>query len=162
MFLRFLYLTKRPRRALQFSGTEWRSVAHPSALVRSRKTDFGTLTIDRRGVALRVTGPERTLVDGFAGLRWVGGLEEHVESAGGFRDLELERVSEYLKMLDRSILYAAVGWFLEKHPEIAADSKGFLGTLEKLIPKQPLYLGPRNRGGKLERRWNLVVPAHLS
>ena len=40
-----------------------------------------------------LAGPERTLVDGFAGFRWVGGLEEHVESAASLRDLDLDQVA---------------------------------------------------------------------
>ena len=162
VFHLFPYLTRRPRRALRFGGMEWRAVAHPTALVKARKTDLGVVAVDRQGVVLRVTGAERTLVDGFMGLRWVGGLEEHVESAGGFRDLDLDFIAAYLKVLDQGILYAAVGWFLERYPEVADGPDAFLEQLEKQIPKRPLYLGGRQRGGRLEPRWNLVIPPHLT
>lgn len=162
VFQRFPYLTKQPRRTLKYGGMEWQSVAHPTALNRASRTDFGIVTIDRRGVVIRATGPERTLVDGFNGLRWVGGLEELVESAGGFLHLELDRIEEYLGFIDKSILYAAIGWFLEKHLEVAEGAEDFLPILEKHIPKQPLYLDGRKKGGKLERRWNIIVPTQLS
>lgn len=62
---------------------------------------------------LRVTGPERTLADGFRQLRLVGGLEELVTSAAGFASLDLEQLDALLRAYDLRILYAAVGWFLE-------------------------------------------------
>ncbi len=118
--------------------------------------------MDRRGTVLRVTGPERTLVDGFFSPRWVGGLEEHVESAAGFEHLDLDVLDTYLRLLDRRVLDAALGWFLEGHPDAGKGSEALMRRLEKRVPKQPVYLGPRARGGRLQRRWNLIVPPHLS
>ena len=40
-----------------------------------------------RGQTLRVTGRERTLVNGFRQPRFVGGLDDLVESVGGFGTL---------------------------------------------------------------------------
>lgn len=143
-------------------GMEWPAVPHPIALVRKRRTGFGVVRIDRRGHTLRVTGPERTLVDGFAAPWWVGGLEELVESAAGFRDLDLDLLDAYLKLLDRRVLDAAVGWFLERHPEVSTGVTTLLAKLEKRVPHQPLYLGGRRAGGRLQRRWNILVPPQLA
>jgi predicted transcriptional regulator of viral defense system len=162
VFSMFAYLTRTTRRPLRFMGNQWHALSHPDVLVRAGRTDFGVISTDRRGVALRLTGAERTLVDGFLGLRWVGGLEEHVASAAAFRDLDLNLVLKYLRLLDRRILYAAVGWFLERHPETSDVPGRFLRNLEGKLPATPLYLGPRTRGGRLQTRWRLIVPAHLS
>jgi hypothetical protein len=84
----------------------------------------------RRGRTLRLTGPERTLVDGFAAPWWVGGLDELVESAAGFRDLDLDLLDAYLELFDRRVLDAATGWFLERHPEVSTGVSRLLVRLE--------------------------------
>ena len=162
VFHRFTYLTSSPRRVVRLDGTEWAALAHPTALVKARKLEFGVTTLDRQGVTLKVTGPERTLVDGFAGLRWVGGLEEHVESAASLRDLDVDQLARYLRLLNEHVLYGAVGWFLERHPEVAHDTAEYLNRFARRVPRQPSYLGRRVRGAKLEKRWNVLVPEHLS
>ncbi len=158
----FPYVTLGSRRLVRFRGYEWPAVRPHGALLRRRKAGFGTTFLDRRGVRLRVTGPERSLVDGLMALRWVGGLDELVESAGGFRDLDLDLLGAYLRFFDKRVLYAAVGWFLEKHPETAEAPQPFLDTLERRAAGSPIYLGSRSRGGRMQARWRLIVPAHLS
>ena len=161
-FTRFPYTTESPRRVLRVDALEWPPVAPPVQLVRARQVQFGVRTVDRRGTRLRVTGPERTLVDGFSAPRWVGGLEELVESAAGFRDLDLGLLVEYLALLDRQILYAAVGWFLERHPEVADGSEQLSPRLLPHVPRRPLYLDRQRPGGKVQRPWNVIVPPHLA
>ncbi|OFV84912.1 MAG: hypothetical protein A2W26_00395 [Acidobacteria bacterium RBG_16_64_8] len=162
VFNRVSYFTAQPRRTLRLDGMEWPSLAHPTALVRASQVEFGVRKVDRLGTVLRVTGPERTLADGFSAPRWVGGIAELVESAAGFRDLDLDLLEAYLKLLDRQILYAAVGWFLERHPEVADNTATVVRRLAGRAPRQPLYLERERRGGRLKRPWNIVVPAHLS
>ena len=158
----FFYFTAHPWRTLRIDGMEWPAVLHPAPLVRKRRTGFGVVELDRRGRTLRLTGPERTLVDGFAAPWWVGGLDELVESAAGFRDLDLDLLDAYLKLVDRRVLDAATGWFLERHPEVSTGVSRLLARLEKRKPQQPLYLGGRRAGGHLQRRWNILVPPHLA
>jgi predicted transcriptional regulator of viral defense system len=162
VFHQYPYFTARLRRTLDIDGMEWPAVPHPAPLVRKRRIGFGVVQIDRRGQTLRVTGPERTLVDGFAAPWWVGGLDELLESAAGFRDLDLDLLDAYLKLLDRRVLDAAAGWFLERHSEVSTGVTRLLAKLEKRTPQQPLYLGGRRAGGRLQRRWNILVPPHLA
>ena len=161
VFHQFPYFTAHLRRTLRIDGMEWPAVPHPAALVRRRRTAFGVVPIDRRGHILKVTSAERTLVDGFAAPWWVGGLEELVESAAGFRDLDLDLLDAYLKLLDRRVLDAATGWFLEGHPEVSTGIDKLLVKLERRIPQQPLYLGGRRLGCRMQRRWNILVSPHL-
>jgi predicted transcriptional regulator of viral defense system len=162
VFHQFPYFTAHPRRTLHIDGMEWPAVPHPAPLVRKRRTGFGVVELDRRGRTLRLTGPERSLVDGFAAPWWVGGLDELVESAAGFRDLDLDLLDAYLELFDRRVLDAATGWFLERHPEVSTGVSRLLARLEKRKPQQPLYLGGRRAGGHLQRRWNILVPPHLA
>jgi predicted transcriptional regulator of viral defense system len=162
-FCWFTYLTARPRRPLKTAGMEWIALRHPASLTRKHEVAFGLVEMDRQGTRMRVTGAERTLVDGFAALPWVGGLEEHVTSAAAFRDLDPGVLRKYLHLLERRILYAAVGWFVESHPEVCPDAQVRLSDeLERHVPRQPLYLGRRTRGARLVTRWNVLVPAHLA
>ena len=117
------YFTAHPRRTLRIDGMEWPAVPHPAPLVRKRRTGFGVVETRSAGRALRLTGPERTLGDGFAAPWWVGGLDELVESAAGFRDLDLDLLDAYLKLFDRRVLDAATGWFLERHPEVSTGGQ---------------------------------------
>jgi predicted transcriptional regulator of viral defense system len=162
VFHTFTYYTAEPRRTLQIDGLRWHALRHPTPLVCARKIGFGVVTLDRQGVLIKATNAERTLVDGFAGLKWVGGLEEHVACAAALRDLDLDLLEKYLKLLDQRSLYAATGWFLENHTEVAGENRAFLQRLQKHVPRQPLYLGMRRPGGRLEARWNLIIPPHLS
>jgi predicted transcriptional regulator of viral defense system len=162
VFHQYPYFTAYPRRTLRVDGREWPAVPHPVPLVRKRRIEFGVMQLDRRGEVIRLTGPERTLVDGFAAPWWVGGLEELVESAAGFRDLDLDLLNAYLKLLDRRVLDAATGWFLERHPEVSGDAGKLLAQLEKRRPEKPVYLGSRRAGGRLQRRWNILVPSSLA
>lgn len=162
IFNRFAYYTANPRRSLHVQGMSWHALRHPCALIHARKTVFGVVTLDRQGMMIKATNAERTLVDGFAGLNWVGGLEEHVLSAAAMRDLDLDLLERYLKLMDQRTLYAAIGWFLENHPEVSGQEPAFLQRLEKHAPRQPLYLAKRQPGGRLEPRWNLVIPPYLS
>jgi predicted transcriptional regulator of viral defense system len=162
VFHRFPYFTAHRRRTPRIHGMEWPAVPHPTASVRKRRTGFGVVQIDRRGQTLRVTGAERTLVDSFAAPWWVGGLEELVESAAGFRDLDLNVLDAYLRLLDRRVLDAAVGWLFEQHPEVRSGINGYLARLERRVPQQPLYLGSRHAVYRFLRRWNILVPPHLA
>lgn len=58
-------------------------------------------TTERLGVRLKVTGPERTLVDCLATPRYAGGLEEVFQSASGIPSLDLDRLWEYLTPFSR-------------------------------------------------------------
>ena len=162
VFNRFAYFTARVRRPLRVDSVEWHALAHPRPMERAGRLRFGVTRIDRHGVILEVTGPERTLVDGFSSLRWVGGLEEHVESSAGFRDLDLDLLQAYLGLLGRASLYGAVGWFLESHPETGNPTEGVLSKLANQAPRQARYLGPRRRGATLLPRWNVLVPSYLA
>ena len=91
-----------------------------------------------------------------------GVTAEEARSASSFRDLDLDRLEEHLRLLKQRILYGALGWFLEQHAEAADDVEPYLRRFERHAPRQPLYLGPRSRGARLQKRWNILVPAHLA
>ncbi len=141
---RTLQLLKAPARAL---GEAWRSL--------------GVRDVGYRGRTLRVTGPERTLVEGFRHPRWVGGLSELVESASGFASLDLALLRRVLVAYDQRSLWAAVGWFLERNARAFYSSPAVLDEFAKHRPKSTQYLLRGTRGGAFASRWNLIVPPEL-
>lgn len=130
----------------------------PTLLQRKKAYHLGTRQVERSGRLLRVTSPERTLIEGFRRLDLVGGISELVESAAGFPYLDLDLVFTILEHYHLSVLWAASGWFLETHQAIFQVSDDFLKRLESQRPKGPLYLGKRKPGGMLASRWNLILP----
>lgn len=142
-------------------GLELRFLSQPRSLVRNQAVDLGIRTIRRLDRELRVTGPERTLVDGFRGPDLVGGLAEFVESAAGFSVLELPLLLELLDAFGQKGLWAAVGWFLDTYRTTFYVSDGDLAVIDLQVPKSPHYLVRDQRGGTLVRRWNLIVPDAL-
>jgi len=152
------YLTARRRQDLRLPGGRVRALLSPKALRECRCEHFAVETRERLGVKIRVTGPERTLVDCFSAPRYAGGLEEVMESARAIAVLELEVLGAYLDLLDERRLFAILGFFLEQQAQRLFVPSTFLERLERNRPASKVYLDKHQRGGRLVRRWNLVVP----
>lgn len=120
-----------------------------------------TTEVSCGGRTLRVTTPERTLVDGLRELSLVGGLDELVESMDGFATLNTDVLKEILLAYDNRRLWAAVGWYLQRRLEDLFLDASILGDFQKHRPQTRVYLIPGQRGGVLARDWNLIVPGHL-
>jgi hypothetical protein len=155
-------LSSRRRRPLELKNARIEILPHPVALVRKQATDLGVRSLGYLHTTVRVTGRERTLVDGFRQLRPAGGLEELVSAAAGFASLDFDLVAAVLDAYDLRILFAAVGWFLETYREHFFVPDDVLLRFEQLRPASPQYLPRRGRteteGGRLVSRWNLILP----
>ncbi len=158
-------LSRSRRRPLALQGGRVEVLPHPATLVRKALTEVGVRSVPYLDRTLRVTGPERTLVDGFRRLDLVGGLEELVSSAAGFPSLDLEELEVVLGSYGAHNLYAGVGWFLETFREHFFVPDGFLGRMERRRPSAPQYLPRRGRtadgNGRMVPRWNLILPKAL-
>lgn len=156
-------LTGRRRAWFESGGVTYRFLLAPPPLRDGRHRRLGVREVDRAGRSLPVTGPERTLVDGFRQPRLVGGLPELVESAMGFPVLDLALLERLLAVYDQRHLYGAVGWFLEQGGQRFGVPERLLARLEKMRPLSPQHL-PRGgrRGGRLVARWNLILPEAIA
>ena len=139
-----------------------RLLAAPTIALGAKWSTLGVRSVQRAGRTLRVTGPERTLVEGFRQLRWVGGLAELSESAGGIASLDLKVLREVLTAYDKRSLWAAAGWFLERRAKAFYVTPGVLEEFEKHRPKARHYLPRGMRGGVFVPRWNLMLPPSLA
>ena len=153
--------TQRRRPPLDLSGVELRFLSNPVPLVRNDKINLGTRKVHRLDRELCLTGPERTLVEGFRQPSLAGGLSELVESAAGFPVLDFSLLLEVMESYREKVLWAAVGWFLETYRDTFYVDEGSLTAIESRRPKSPQYLQARQRGGVFIQRWNLVVPRLL-
>ncbi len=152
------YFTGRRRKDLVLGGGRVRALLHPKPLRDKGEEGYGVETRERLGVKVKLTGPERTLVDCLAAPRHAGGLEEIFQSAGGIPMLDLERMWGYLERLGQRRLFAILGFFLEGAAQRLFVPPEFLDRLTKMRPSSPTYLERGKRGGRLQPRWNLVVP----
>lgn len=123
---------------------------------------LGTVNVYRMNIALRVTGRERTLVEGFRKPVHSGGLEEHIESISGFGVLDLDLLKLILKVYNQKKLWASVGWFLSRNTERFGISEDYIGEFESHRPSSPQYLSSQQRTGQLHNRWNLIIPESLN
>lgn len=155
-----LYIARR-RRPLLLDGLTIRFLDPPLPMQTDSCKQVGTRRIERQGMLLDVTGPERTLVEGFSRPSLVGGLEELVRSAAGFTTLDLELLEEVLRRYNLAKLWAATGWFLEMFQKSFHVPDALLTRMEQRRPRSRVYIARDQRGGTLVRRWNLILPKSL-
>jgi predicted transcriptional regulator of viral defense system len=150
------------RPPFRLDGQEIRFLEHPPGLRRAGQEDLGTRNAARGRRTLRITGPERTLVDGLRQPHLAGGVDELVESAAGFTVLDLDLLQELLDLYGTKGLWAAAGWFLERYRNTFYVDEEVLLRFERERPSSPQYLPRSERGGRFVPRWNLIVPDSLS
>ncbi|MBN1578449.1 MAG: hypothetical protein JW913_17945 [Chitinispirillaceae bacterium] len=152
-----LYTGER-RRPLVLKNGSIAFLSDPDTFTSKSCRYYGTKKVERRGRLLTVTGPERTLVEGFRRIAYSGGVEEFVTSASGFPVLDLEMLNTILHRYDSKNLWAAIGWFLERFRRVFHVEDSVLYEMEKHRPLSPCYLERDRRGGILVSRWNLILP----
>jgi len=152
-------LVPRLVRGWTFKGVDYRPLRAREALGEAAMT-LGVEAMDRLGMDIQVTSQARTLVDVLDRPGWAGGWEEVWRSLEGIRLLDLRAVLTYMERLDNATTAALVGFFLEQHQEALGLDAAELASLEPMRPKSKHYLS-RTEGGRLAKRWNLIVPERL-
>lgn len=156
-----IVFTESRRPPLKLKRAQVLFLDHPAAARKPGDVELGTRKVERLGFLLRVTGPERTLVEGLRRPDLVGGLPELTTSASGFATLDLALLERVLKRYNERKVWAAAGWFLEQHQKSFHVPDEYLQQLEQHRPRSPLYVPRRQRGGMLNPRWNVILPAEL-
>ncbi|OGV53697.1 MAG: transcriptional regulator [Lentisphaerae bacterium GWF2_52_8] len=162
VFNRFHYLSSHQSQVVKFRDYEFHSVLSPAVLHAKGKEMFDVLEYRRSGCVIKATSLERTLVDVLDRPELTGSWEEIMRSLESVEFFDLDRVLEYVALLDHATTAAKVGFFLERRREELMVEERHLGTLRKLRPKQPHYLDwTRRRKGQLQKCWNLIVPDEI-
>ena len=157
-----VYSTSRPLKTLSFRGQTFRGTSFPQSLRRTGRTRFGVQESERKGLSLRVTSLERTLVDVLHRPRLGGGWEEAWRSLESVEYFDVDAVVEYARLLGNATTCAKVGFFLEQHRDALMIADCDIRPLRDRRPVQPHYMDQGARGtGRLVADWNLVVPGEL-
>ncbi|MFH0946293.1 MAG: hypothetical protein V2A76_13920 [Planctomycetota bacterium] len=153
--------SSRRRRPIELNPGVVRFLQFPEPLHGEQDGALGTRRVERQGRLLVTTGPERTLVEGFRRPKHVGGLEELIVSASGFSSLDLELLEVVLERYGVAHLWSVTGWFLERFRQTFHVPEAVLERFAARVPAAPQYIERGRRGGRLERRWNLIVLPEL-
>ncbi|WIG94327.1 type IV toxin-antitoxin system AbiEi family antitoxin [Myxococcus sp. SDU36] len=83
--------------------------------LRTAPSDFGTAEYRPHGYPVRVTTPERTLVDGLAHPEWCGGLQKVLQAWVQARDvLNVDALVEFVDTLNQGVLRQRTGFVMEQ------------------------------------------------
>lgn len=162
LFNRIIFLSKQKIRPFTFQQTEFISLPFPDSLIRKKKSDVETMTLDRQGLNIKVTSLERTVVDILDRPDYAGGWEEIWQSTNHISILDVDIMIKYALLLENATTIAKLGFFLEQHKDqFNIDDKSLL-VLEKKKPNNVHYLERSKReSGKYIKRWNLIVPDQI-
>ncbi len=162
VFEEFFFLSRKPPKPTQLHSQLFRGVLFPKALRDKEQEEYGVKIVDRSGLDVQVTSLERTLVDVLDRPDLGGGWEEIWRCLESVEFFDLDKVVEYVLLLNNATTAAKVGYFIDQHRQaLMADNK-YLDCLKRLRPKQPHYLERDGRGkGRLVSEWNLVVPDYV-
>jgi len=136
----------------------FRLFRYPRGLDKAVDHDTGVVHREIESTDVRVTGPERSLVDCLNCPEYAGGVEEAVVSLRGFPLFDFGILETYLQRLGLGRVFASVGAFLEQDSQRLFVPDELLRNLERRRPKSRTYLERSQRGGVLLKRWNLIVP----
>ena len=136
-------------------------VQAPAAVRALPDLGGGVETLRHAGGTVRVTRPERTLVDVLDEPERSGGWEEVWRSLEMVEFFDLEAVTRYATALGSALTAARVGFFLDQHRTALMLGDQDLEGLRALAPAQPRYLDTSREPGRLVPRWNLVVPQRV-
>ena len=104
-----------------------------------------------------VTTPERTLVDCVRVPVNAGGVAELMRLSG-LAALNSDQLLRWVDSYGEANLAARLGFVLES---AGMSDDAMLNALEARRPASRAYLEPGVRGGRLVKRWNLIVPSYL-
>jgi predicted transcriptional regulator of viral defense system len=122
---------------------------------------FGAKEYSPHGYPVRVTTPERTLLDGLLHPEWCGGFNSVLLAWVNYRDLiDVRAITEYVNLFDVGILRQRAGFILEELGLSNAEIRGWSekakrGGSSKLLGSAPF-------APTFSERWKLSINAPIS
>ncbi len=158
---KFTFITWTRARAATFRGRRL-SPVQPRCELRARHAQQAWIDVlDRNGLEVRVTSLERTVADVLDRPSIAGGLDEVWRSLMAIPAIDPDALLAYVRVLANRTLASRVGFLLDSRQRELAVPDATLASLQSLLPAQPVHLD-RARGGRLVRRWRLIVPVGLA
>jgi len=147
-------------RPIEFQQVKYQPVSPPAPMSNNHTRQIGVEKKERLGTKVQITNKERTLVDVLDRPDYTGGLEELRRCIEKLPYVDFEEVMRYLEQRDKKVLFAKTGFILEQNRENWYVKGSWLETLQAKIPTSPTYFTPEDKG-KLNSRWNLIVPESM-
>lgn len=161
MWSQVTFLTRGHTRRFHFGQVDYVPVRPPSAVADLPDMGGGIEVVPSGGGHVRVCTCERAMVDVLHTPALGGSWEEIWRSLEMVEFFDLDAVITYALRLGSATTIARVGLFLEQHRERLFVEDAALDRLQTHAPKDPRYLDTSREPGRLVRRWNLIVPAHV-
>jgi predicted transcriptional regulator of viral defense system len=154
---RIVITTRHRVRPFQFRGVGVVTTQPPGPLVLRNADTFLVDAVDRQGLDVQVTSPERTLIDVLERPRLGGSWEEIWRSLESVPMYTVDQIIAYAKMLGNAVTASKAGFFLEQHRRRYQVTVRQLASLHALQPGSVVYMD-RHAGGTSIPGWNLIVP----
>lgn len=144
--------TTKPKNSRHILDTKFIFVTIPE-----RKMAFGIKQVEIEKRKIRISSPEKTVVDCLDHPEHCGGIEEIAKSLYFSKDeLDIKKMVQYAKKIGNSTVIKRLGYI--------AELFGWADVLQLLssIPLKSGYsaLDPtRPRGGKIKERWKIMINA---
>jgi len=136
-----------------------RFVAQPAALRRSGAELIGTQVMDRRGLDVRATTLERTLLDCVERPDLAGGTEELGHALQTVQALDTQSLLELVRTRENQTAAAILGCWLESRRDDLFVDEGVLQQFKQLAPSSSRpVLGATVQTGEAHPDWNVVLP----
>lgn len=157
----FIYVTQRKLKpTFIFRNATFKGISIPKRVLVN--PDLGVEVIDYQGHEIRITNLERTFVDTLDRPDLLGSWEEIWRSLESIEYFNLQKILDYVNLLDNATTYARVAFFLDQHRMLLGLSERDLSIFEAFKPKSPHYLDRHSKEpNELITRWNLIVPKSL-
>ncbi|MFM8454691.1 MAG: hypothetical protein ACKOAD_07045 [Gammaproteobacteria bacterium] len=158
IFQRYTFKTRSKVRSFQYAENMFYPVNH-----KNFDNRFSTV-INLHGINIQLTNLGATYVDALDRPDLCGGWEEVYRSLSNIALLPIKEVLDYCFTLNRPVLCAKVGYFLERRTGAFSVDPSVLEHLSAKCPKSPYYLlGSAKEPCYYLKKWNLLVPKiHLS
>jgi predicted transcriptional regulator of viral defense system len=158
------------QRGVRWGGVRMLTREPPIGLVRSDQCALGVQWVRRDEISVRITGPERTFVDGLDRPDLVGSWGEVLAALAALihrHQFNWGVLRAYVRHLGRRTTAGRVGWVLEQGAAWNGVPEPILADLAVLGPAGPSYFVWRDRercaevGGRYATRWKLMVPEEI-
>jgi predicted transcriptional regulator of viral defense system len=162
MSTRFTYGSSHRPRVFTFRSNTFQGTGFPLSLSRSAQEHNNVSNVELASVDVRVTNLERTMVDVLDRPALSGGWEEIWRSLESVEFFDLDKILEYVHLLNTATTAVKVGFYLEQHRESLMVEERHLKPLREQRPRSPHYLDRNKRGGgRFFPSWNLIVPEEV-
>ena len=146
-------LTRKLFKPFEFQGIRYQAV--------SNTVNVGIQTLKRDLVEVSCTDRERTVIDGVARLKYVGGLEEYLKSMELLPYVDFGKMDRYLAAYGKKALYAKAGFVLSLFEKRWTFPGKVKKRLQRGLSRMTYYLAESKNGSMLNKDWNLMVPERL-